>query len=60
MKPLLFKPVYVERIWGGRDLEKYRDDMQEGVIGERWDVGSGRILRTERSTAALDRGRNHL
>lgn len=21
MKPLLFKPVYVERIWGGRDLE---------------------------------------
>lgn len=40
MKPLLFKPVYVERIWGGRDLEKYRDDMPEGVIGERWDVSA--------------------
>ncbi|MEG0580457.1 MAG: mannose-6-phosphate isomerase, partial [Niameybacter sp.] len=40
MKPLIFKPVYVERIWGGRGLEKYRNDMPEGVIGERWDVSA--------------------
>nr|WP_307988985.1 type I phosphomannose isomerase catalytic subunit [uncultured Niameybacter sp.] len=40
MKPLVFNPVYVERIWGGRDLENYRNDMPEGVIGESWDVSA--------------------
>ncbi|MGL4800444.1 MAG: type I phosphomannose isomerase catalytic subunit [Cellulosilyticaceae bacterium] len=38
MRPYVFKPVYVERIWGGRGFEKYRTDMPEGVIGESWDV----------------------
>ncbi|MEF9960626.1 MAG: type I phosphomannose isomerase catalytic subunit [Niameybacter sp.] len=40
MKPLVFNPVYVERIWGGRDFENYRNDMPEGVIGESWDVSA--------------------
>ncbi|MEG0086867.1 MAG: type I phosphomannose isomerase catalytic subunit [Niameybacter sp.] len=38
MRPFIFKPVYVERIWGGRGFEKYRANMPEGVIGESWDV----------------------
>lgn len=40
MQPLKLKPVYVERIWGGRGFEKYRDDVPEGKIGERWDVST--------------------
>ncbi|MGL4346161.1 MAG: type I phosphomannose isomerase catalytic subunit, partial [Cellulosilyticaceae bacterium] len=38
MEAIKFQPLYFERIWGGRDLEKYRNDMPEGVIGESWDV----------------------
>lgn len=38
MRPYVFKPVYVERIWGGRGFEAYRKDMPEGIIGESWDV----------------------
>ena len=41
MRPYKFKPVYVERIWGGRGFEQYRQDMpQEGIIGESWDVSA--------------------
>ncbi|URZ14982.1 type I phosphomannose isomerase catalytic subunit [Clostridium felsineum] len=38
MYPLKFKHLYYEKIWGGRDLEKFRKDLPEGSIGESWDV----------------------
>lgn len=38
--PLLFKPAYKERVWGGRKLERYYNDgtFPEGEIGEAWIV----------------------
>jgi mannose-6-phosphate isomerase len=40
MSILTFAPVYQERIWGGRDLEKVlgRELPREVVIGESWEV----------------------
>lgn len=38
MYPLKFRSIYFEKIWGGRDLEKFKDDLPEGNIGESWDV----------------------
>lgn len=38
MYPLKFKNLYFEKIWGGRDLEKLRDNLPDGNIGESWDV----------------------
>ena len=38
--PLKFDHKYVEKIWGGRKLENYRDDLPEGNIGESWDVSA--------------------
>lgn len=38
MYPLKFQNIYYEKIWGGRDLEKLRDNLPEGKIGESWDV----------------------
>lgn len=38
MYPLKFKNLYYDKIWGGRDLEKYRNNLPEGKIGESWDV----------------------
>lgn len=38
MYPLKFKSIYFEKIWGGRDLEKFKDDLPKGDIGESWDV----------------------
>ncbi|MGL5151336.1 MAG: type I phosphomannose isomerase catalytic subunit [Clostridium sp.] len=38
MYPIKFENLYYERIWGGRDLEKFRDNVPEGVIGESWDI----------------------
>lgn len=42
MYPIKFENLYYERIWGGRDLEKFRDNMPEGVIGESWDIACHR------------------
>ncbi len=42
MKPLTFNHVYVEKVWGGRDLESFRKDLPSGSIGESWDVASHR------------------
>ncbi len=42
MQPLTFDHLYVEKIWGGRDLEAFRDDLPNGSIGESWDVASHR------------------
>ena len=38
MYPIKFENLYYERIWGGNDLEKFRDYVPEGVIGESWDI----------------------
>lgn len=38
MYPIKFKNLYYEKIWGGRDLEEFRDNLPEGDIGESWDV----------------------
>jgi len=38
--PLLFKPLYMERVWGGRSLEQHLGrELPEGkVIGESWEL----------------------
>jgi mannose-6-phosphate isomerase len=38
MYPIRFENLYYEKIWGGRDLEAFRDNMPEGEIGETWDI----------------------
>ena len=38
MYPFKFKPIYFDKIWGGKDLKSFRDDMPEGDIGESWDA----------------------
>ncbi|MEW9093584.1 MAG: type I phosphomannose isomerase catalytic subunit [Clostridiaceae bacterium] len=38
MYPIKFKNLYYEKIWGGRDLEKFRDNLPDGNIGESWDI----------------------
>ncbi|MBU5483055.1 mannose-6-phosphate isomerase [Clostridium sp. MSJ-11] len=38
MYPIKFKNLYYEKIWGGRDLEEFREDLPEGNIGESWDI----------------------
>ncbi|GAA0077684.1 class I mannose-6-phosphate isomerase [Clostridium sp. CTA-5] len=38
MYPIKFENLYYERIWGGRDLASFRDNMPEGTIGESWDI----------------------
>jgi mannose-6-phosphate isomerase len=38
MYPLKFKPVYFEKIWGGRGLERFKKDLPEGNIGESWEL----------------------
>lgn len=42
MQPLTFDHLYFEKIWGGRELEAFRDDLPSGSIGESWDVASHR------------------
>jgi mannose-6-phosphate isomerase len=34
--PLLFEPVFKERIWGGRRLTRWFPHLPEGPIGEAW------------------------
>ena len=38
--PLTFKPIFKERVWGGRNLERlYGKDLpKDAVIGESWEV----------------------
>lgn len=38
MYPIKFKNIYFNKIWGGRDLELFRDNLPEGPIGESWDL----------------------
>lgn len=38
MYPLKFENIYVEKVWGSRDLEGFRSNLPKGKIGESWDV----------------------
>lgn len=37
--PLQCQPVFQERVWGGRNLERFGFDLPEGRIGEAWMIG---------------------
>ncbi|GAB2698240.1 class I mannose-6-phosphate isomerase [Paenibacillus thermoaerophilus] len=36
--PLLFQPEFKERVWGGRNLERFGYRLPEGRIGEAWTI----------------------
>ena len=38
MYPIRFENLYYEKIWGGRDFEKFRDNLPDGNVGESWDI----------------------
>lgn len=38
MYPIKFENLYYKKIWGGRDLESFRDNLPSGDIGESWDI----------------------
>lgn len=38
MYPLKFNNLYYNKVWGGRDLELFRENLPQGDIGESWDV----------------------
>lgn len=38
MYPLKFQPIYVSKVWGGRNLLSFRDNLPEGNIGESWEL----------------------
>lgn len=40
MSPLILEPVFKERIWGGRNLEKMGYDIPNGNIGECWGISA--------------------
>lgn len=38
MYPIRFENVYYKKIWGGRDLEAFRNNLPSGDVGESWDI----------------------
>ncbi|MEN8905629.1 MAG: type I phosphomannose isomerase catalytic subunit [Clostridiales bacterium] len=36
--PLKLRPIYKDYIWGGRNLEKYKKHLPEGIIAESWEL----------------------
>lgn len=60
MYPIKFENLYYERIWGGKDLEKFRDNIPKGiVIGESWDIachknGTGKVENGELKGKTFD------
>lgn len=38
MYPIRFENLYYDKIWGGRDLESFRNNLPAGDIGESWDI----------------------
>ena len=38
MYPIKFENLYYEKVWGGREFEKFRTNLPEGNIGESWDI----------------------
>jgi mannose-6-phosphate isomerase len=60
MYPIKFENLYYEKIWGGRDLEKFRDNLPEGDIGESWDIachpnGTGVVANGEYKGTKFDK-----
>ncbi|SFC57702.1 type I phosphomannose isomerase catalytic subunit [Clostridium uliginosum] len=59
MYPIKFKNMYYDRIWGGRDLGAFRNNMPEGIIGESWDIachknGTGIVANGELKGKSFD------
>lgn len=59
MYPIKFENLYYERIWGGKHLEKFRNNIPKGVIGESWDIachknGTGKVENGELKGKAFD------
>lgn len=42
MYPIKFENLYYDKIWGGRELESFRDNLPDGNIGESWDIACHR------------------
>lgn len=40
MYPIKFDNIYFDKIWGGRDLKHFRNNLPDGKIGESWDISS--------------------
>ena len=38
MYPIKFENLYYDKVWGGRDLESFRNNLPDGDIGESWDI----------------------
>lgn len=38
MYPIRFENLYFDKIWGGREFEKFRNNLPKGKIGESWDI----------------------
>ena len=61
-KIIFLEPVFCERIWGGRNLEKFDFSIPQGNIGEAWviaahDNGSSKI--TNGDLAGLNIKKKH-
>ena len=59
MYPIKFENLYYERIWGGKGLEKFRDNVPKGIIGESWDIachknGMGKVANGELRGKSFD------
>jgi mannose-6-phosphate isomerase len=59
MYPIKFENLYYERIWGGKHLEKFRNNVPEGKIGESWDIachknGTGKVENGKLKGKAFD------
>lgn len=60
MYPIKFENLYYEKIWGGRDLESFRENLPEGNIGESWDIachpnGTGIVANGEYKGIGFDK-----
>lgn len=42
MYPIKFDNLYYQKIWGGRALTSFRDNLPKGDIGESWDIACNR------------------
>jgi mannose-6-phosphate isomerase len=38
VEPLKFENIYVEKVWGGRTLNGFKNDLPDGQIGESWEI----------------------
>ena len=38
MYPIKFNNLYYPKVWGGRALKNFRDNLPQGNIGESWDI----------------------